>query len=51
MEWWAGHIAPTLQDSITPIFDMDPVKITIDGREVVTTKGKTSFKRPTMSAS
>ena len=30
-----------LQYSNTPIFIMDPIKITIDGNEVVTTKGKT----------
>jgi len=42
LDCWAG---PLLQYSNTPIFRhlilMDPIKLTIDGKEVATTKGKT----------
>ena len=44
MEYWiirSGPITPVLHDSSVPVFDMDPIKITIDGKEVVTEKGKT----------
>ena len=38
-------VPPLLQYSNTPIFGhlilMDPIKLTIDGKEVATTKGKT----------
>ena len=48
MEHWSdGSIGsgfpntPSLQYSITPFFIIDPVKIIVDGHEVVTSKGKT----------